>query len=135
MTQRYAIIEAGQVVNVTLAEPDFAAEQGWIAAPDNVGPGWVWDGQDYTPPPAPMPTVPATITMRQARLALLSAGLLPQVNAAIASLPSPQREAAEIDWEYATEVRRASPLIAGLAPALGLTGEQIDQLFIAAAAL
>lgn len=81
------------------------------------------------------PVVPAIVSMRQARLALLSAGLLANVDAAIAALPSPQREAAQIDWEYATEVRRASPLIAALGPALGLTDAQIDALFIAAAVI
>lgn len=72
--------------------------------------------------------------MRQARLALLSAGLLSNVDAAIAALASPQKEAAQIEWEYATTVERASPLIGQLAPALSLTEAQMDQLFIAAAA-
>lgn len=82
----------------------------------------------------PRPT-PAAVSMRQARLALLSAGLLAAVDAAIASMPSPEREAAQIEWEYAAEVRRDSPLIAALAPALDLTGDQIDALFVAAVAL
>ena len=88
--------------------------------------------QETVTVPDPAPVVPAIVSMRQARLALLSAGLLASVDAAIAALPSPQREAAQIDWEYATEVRHASPLIAALGPALGLTDAQIDALFIAA---
>lgn len=76
------------------------------------------------------------VSMRQARLVLLGAGLLANVDAAIASIPDAgAKAAAEIDWEYATEVRRVSPLIASLAPALGLTDEQIDALFEAAAAI
>lgn len=85
--------------------------------------------------PDPAPAIPATVSMRQARLALLGAGLLANVDAAIATMPSPQKEAAQIDWEYATEVRRSSPLIDALGPALGLNDTQIDVLFIAAAAI
>ena len=69
------------------------------------------------------------VTMRQARLALLGAGKLAEVDAALASLPSPLKEAAQIEWEYAATVRRDSPLIAQLGPALGMTDDAIDALF------
>ncbi len=69
------------------------------------------------------------VTMRQARLALLSEGLLASVDAAIAGLPDGEKEAAEIQWEYGSEVERLSPLVVGLMPALGLTDEQMDDLF------
>lgn len=85
--------------------------------------------------PAPAPVIPDAITMRQARLALLDAGLLATVDQAIASMSGVEGEAARIEWEYAMEVRRDSPLIAALGPALGLTGEQIDALFVAGAGL
>lgn len=75
------------------------------------------------------------VTMRQARLALLGAGRLAEVEAALASLPSPEKEAAQISWEYAAEVRRISPLVSGLAPALGLDDAALDALFDAAAAI
>ena len=81
------------------------------------------------------PPVPASVTMRQARLALLNAGLLGLVDAAIASMPGPQKEAALIEWEYAATVERGSALIDQLAPALGLSSEQMDALFRAAASL
>lgn len=91
----------------------------------------VWT-QQWEIVPSP---VPVTVSMRQARLALLGAGMLIAVDTAIAGMPSPQKEAAQIEWEYATEVRRNSPLIAALGPALGLSEEQIDGLFRAAAVL
>lgn len=50
---RYAIIESGKVANVAVAEPDFAAEQGWVSCPSDVGPGWGWNGANFTPPPPP----------------------------------------------------------------------------------
>jgi hypothetical protein len=72
--------------------------------------------------------VPISVSMRQARLALLAADLLDDVDAAVAASP----RAAYIEYEYAQEVRRDSPLITTLMPALGFTEEQIDTLFIEA---
>ena len=89
----------------------------------------------YVPPPPAPPVVPQAVTMRQARLALLGAGLLSQVDAAIASLPSPQKEAAQIEWEYAAVVQRNSGLVPAMAQALGMTEAQIDALFFLAATL
>ena len=43
--------------------------------------------------------VPHEVSMRQARLALLARGVLGQVDAAIESLPRPDREAARIEWD------------------------------------
>ena len=80
-------------------------------------------------------SVPSSVTMRQARLALLGAGLLARVDAAINGLPSPQKEAARIEWEYATEVQRSSGLVPMMRVALGLDDAALDALFIGAAAL
>ena len=89
----------------------------------------------YVPPEPAPPYVPASVTMRQARLALLGAGLLASVDAAIDSLPSLQKEAARIEWEYATEVQRSSGLVPMMVAALGLDDAALDALFIEAAAL
>ena len=80
---------------------------------------------------ASRPPVPAQVTMRQARLALLGAGLLDAVQTAITSAGP----AAKIEWEYAAEVQRSSGLVPAMATALGMTAAQIDALFIAAAAI
>lgn len=80
-------------------------------------------------------SVPISVTMRQARLALLGAGLLASVDSAIAAMPSPQKEAAQIEWEYSAEVHRNKALVQSLGPALGLTDAQIDTLFINASKL
>lgn len=87
------------------------------------------------PAPVPAMVVPQSVTMRQARHALLAAGLLSTVDATIAALPDGAREAAEIDWNCAVEVRRDNALVAGMAQALGLSAETIDALFLAAAAI
>ena len=107
------------------ANADYAAYQKWLAA-------------GHTPEPADpiVPVVPQSVTMRQARLALLRAGLLDGVAAAIAAIPDPvQRKAAEIEWEYAQTVDRNSPFTQQMAAGLSLTAEQLDALFTQAAGL
>ncbi|MCX8016370.1 MAG: hypothetical protein N2690_00505 [Rhodocyclaceae bacterium] len=98
--------------------------------------GWRYDGQKLMPPPQePSPASermppPNAVTMRQARLALLAAGLLDDVEAAIAAIPDEtQRRAVQIEWEYAQEVRRDSSLVQQLAARLELSDAQIDALF------
>jgi hypothetical protein len=79
---------------------------------------------------------PDAVTMRQARLALLQANLLDQVEQALNSIPDEtQKRASLIEWEYAAEVQRNSPLTNSLSAALGLTEIQTDELFRAAAGL
>lgn len=77
------------------------------------------------------PTVPRSITPRQCRIILAQQGLLASVEATIAGMDEPTR----ITWEYALEFRRDDPLLNALGVQLGLTSEQIDQFFIAAAQL
>lgn len=90
---------------------------------------------DTLPADPAVPYVPAEVTMRQARLALLQAGKLADVDAAINALSEPQKSAARIEWEYSGTVRRRQPLVLALAPALGLTEAQLDALFVAAEGL
>lgn len=85
--------------------------------------------------PSVTPVVPRAVTMRQARLALLQAGLLPAVNAAVSSMEGAAGEAARIEWEYSQEVQRDKALVLALAPVLGFSEAQLDALFVAAAAL
>lgn len=94
---------------------------------------------DNPPPtpevPEPEPSVPSSVTMRQARLALLAAGKLQAVADAIAGLPSPQREAAQIEWEFASTVERGSAFLESLATLLELSSDDLDELFTAAVQL
>ncbi len=94
-------------------------------------------GDELPPQPEPStaPAVPPTVSMRQARLALLASGKLPQVDTAIAAMPEPDRAVAKISWEYSTEVHRTDVLVTGIAAGLKMTPQQIDELFIAAAQL
>lgn len=130
---RAAVIENGIVVN--LIEVDsLDVFPGLIDAAD-AAIGDLWDGSGFSwPAAAPVP-VPASVTMRQAKLALRRAGVLATVDAIIAALPGEDGDDARIEWQYGKDVNRDSPLVMGLMPALGMTPAQIDALFIAAATL
>ncbi len=102
----------------------------WVVVPLSVR-------EDYFPPtlvPAPA-LVPASVTMRQARIALSRAGLLSKAEATIAQMAGQAGEEARIEWEYAAELKRDHPLIAALGQALGLSAEAIDDLFREAATI
>jgi len=77
-------------------------------------------------------TLPKVVTMRQARLALLQGDLLQTVTDAIANGTD---EAMKIEWEYATEVKRDWSSLITLTTQLGMTSEQLDELFILAGIL
>ena len=91
---------------------------------------------DYVPPPPEPVPVPQSVTMRQARLALLMTGRLSQVAGAIELIQDEgQKQAAKIEWEYSQEVQRNHWLINGLSVALGMTPADVDDLFIIAGGL
>lgn len=102
---------------------------------EEIAPGWTYSNGTFSPATLPTPEVPSSVTMRQARLALLAAGKLNAVTDVIASLQSPQRELAQIEWEYAATVNRGSQLVALLASAIELDEAALDQLFTAASVL
>lgn len=130
--RRWALLSGDTVANVVEQDDEPTVGGAWVdVTGQHVGPGMVRDGDGWKTPAPPTPVV----SMRQARLALLQAGKLSAVQAAINSLPSPQKEAASIEWEYSTEVRRDGPLVVQLTPALGLTAAQMDDLFALAATL
>lgn len=86
-----------------------------------------YTGRDKTPEEKRSTMV---VTMRQARLALLSANnLLASVDTAIAAMPDGERERALIEWEYGSIVERTSPLVTSLTTALGQDDESMDDLF------
>ena len=78
--------------------------------------------------PAPV-FVPQQVTMRQARLELLSRDVLDDADAVTAVAGC----VAQIEWEYASTVDRDNPVIAAVQQQQGMTDEQIDDLFREAA--
>jgi hypothetical protein len=63
---RFAIIENGVVSNVVLA--DEALESNWVET-DQAGPGWLYDGSTFSPPPPVAPTKSARVAELKQRLA------------------------------------------------------------------
>lgn len=82
------------------------------------------------PPLAAIPIVP-TMTLRQARLALLDAGVLDQAEDIIKTLSRPD----QIEWDYGDGIRGDSPIITALKEQLPMTDEQVGQLFLAGQSL
>lgn len=80
--------------------------------------------------PEPQNIVPQEVSRFQARAALLQTGLLETADLAVAASGDPFLQLA---WKEATTFPRTSPGIAALAPALGLTDDDLDDLFRAAA--
>ena len=108
--------QQGAVLNIIEASAEFMAEH---------YPPMTTDGQEwpqYVEVPSEPEAAPEVCTMAQARKALLTAGITAaQVEAALADDPM-----GLIDWEFQTQVRRASPLVQSVGAALGLN---VDDLF------
>ena len=80
--------------------------------------------------------VPASVTRRQAKQALLLNGLLANVQPAIDAIPdATQRAMIQIEWDDSQVFERDRPALIALGSALGLTSVQLDDLFIGAAQL
>lgn len=87
---------------------------------------WRWTESGPLTVAAPdLPPVPEVVSRFQARAALHIAGLLVQAEAAVAAADP----LAQMAWADAQEFRRNSPTIAALSVAIGLTAEQVDDLF------
>jgi hypothetical protein len=125
-----------EVPDGTTAIPPF---HDFTAPPEQDGFHAVMTWQGWTlvegpTPPDPQPEIDlqnwrfsTTCTPFQGRMALINANLMAQVEAIIADASTPQET--KVAWEYAIEWRRMSPMIDSLAATLGLTAEQIDDLF------
>lgn len=122
------ILQSGQVVNRVLADLAWAEEHhpgSWRMAP----------GVESPVPVDPSP-IPQTITRAQGKAALIQAGLWPQVLAFMAGIEDPNDKLlAEVALNDTVNWERSSPFLARVAAELGLSQQQLDELFIAAAAI
>jgi hypothetical protein len=128
-----AVISDGRVINLIRVE----SIEGMPDVVDGEGAqiGDAWDGQSFVEPVvAPQPVaVPASVSRRQGRMALLLSGLLDAVVATIAAIEDPiERGLAQIEWEDAQTFERDWPLVLQMQAKLDL---DLDALFIQAAAL
>lgn len=78
--------------------------------------------------------VPQMVSRAQGKVALIQAGLWPQVLSFVAAIPDPvERAVAEVTLHDTQEWRRDSAFLAQAAQALDLTEQQLDELFVTAA--
>ncbi|MBB2832390.1 UNVERIFIED_ORG: hypothetical protein GGD51_002519 [Rhizobium esperanzae] len=77
------------------------------------------------------PLLAASVSARQFKLQLLAAGLLDRVDAWIAT----QSKAVQIAYEYSGTFVRTEPMMASGFAAMGFTGEQVGDFFMAASKL
>jgi len=69
------------------------------------------------------------LTMRQIRLAFNDAGILGDVDAAIATLPDSDRSVAEIEWQYGEKVYRYADWFVKMTKQMGITPSKMDGIF------
>lgn len=93
--------------------------------------GWYWFADLDAAIAGITASTSGSVTMRQASLALLNAGLLDDVEALVATLP----RAYQIEWERASVVQRDNQLVEIVRQQQGMTAGQIDDLFALAATL
>jgi hypothetical protein len=87
-------------------------------------------------PPAVVAGVPQSVTRRQARQALILAGLFDLVQPRIDAIAdATQRALMQSEWDDSQVFERQRPALLLLAGEMGLTSDQVDALFIQAAAL
>lgn len=102
--------------------------------PANQGCFWrdgAWVVEDVVPEPAP---VPEQVTKAQGKAALITAGLWQAVLDYVAGIENPTEQAlAEVALNDTQDWRRDSPFLNQAAAAIGLSNEQLDDLFTAAA--
>ena len=127
---RMAVIKDGVTINVIEAGPGFTVPGCTLVESATAGVGDAYVNGTFTRQPTIEP-VPSEVTDLQARLALIAAGRLSAVDAAVAQ----SDEATRAWYDRALTWRRDSPMIAALAPAVGLSEGQIDDLFRVAAAM
>lgn len=108
----FAIVDNnGTVINLVVADPEFAAAQGWIEA-DGAGIGWLWDGAQFSPPAPPEQSPEALqaeiVAATQARLDAFARtrsydGILSACTYATSTVPRFQAEG-----QYCVEARDAT---------------------------
>jgi hypothetical protein len=134
-------IDAPFSMQVTLLDDDGNAATsvqqfpaGWLrqfSAQERADRGFVELPEDPVEVIPPAPIVPTRVSQRQARIALLRGGLLDAVDLAVEE----EGGEAKITWEWAEYINRHDPFIETLGSKLGLSDDDIDDLFIAAAGI
>lgn len=134
----WARLDGKRVAEITDIDPAgrFHPSIEWVSVPENTKPGMIKKGNNYEwPEPEPEP-IPASVSRRQAKQALILAGLYDQVQPAIDAIEDAQeRLIMQVFWDDSITFERENPQLKGMALALNLSDEQLDDLFVQAANL
>lgn len=161
MSKKFSIVENGKVINVIVADDDFA--QMYSESPDHIGECFEYDemneddtrvariGELYINgmfvsetqamdmgliPDTRSVAVPQSITMGQFRAMLIITGMDTEVQSVIDSIPDDlQRKLAQSDFEYRGSVERHHPLVEQFIASGRMTEDEADQFFIEGAKL
>jgi hypothetical protein len=138
--KKYAIIENGLVANIAIAEAEWPfPDQVAVEVPQNARPkigdpdlpeSWEVVAEDA---PVVDNPVPAAVSRFQLRAAFYEAGYWPAIEKLMAAKGTLMLT--KLAWADEQAFRRDSNVVAALAVALELSGHQIDELFISAAAV
>ncbi|ODM77809.1 hypothetical protein [Bradyrhizobium elkanii] len=134
----FVIDPEGNIVNAIVLEEgaDWTPPEGCAIAVGDYAIGGTLVGGVYSPPappvtdPLPPPPPPDSCTKLGLKRAFDELGTWASVKAAIAADANVQEE-----WDLATEIRRADPLVQHMITIVGLSDAQVDQLLIRANAL
>lgn len=125
MQNKYFIDESGKYIGAFCgAEPPAGAIE-VDHAPHDARQLWLFPG--WSPLPV---TVPQEVTRFQARAALYQAGLLGDVETVMSEPYTDMM--LKLAWQDAQTFKRTSSFVLGIAKQLGLTEQQLDDLFITA---
>lgn len=126
---KYAIIENNKIVNIAVS--DTALSDNWIELQDGFGIGDNYSNGVFSKAEVVV-EIPQALTPRQIRMQLTKEGLRQQVEDTVAN----SNDYALKDWwEYSLDYKRDNPILIDMAAQLGLTDEQLDEMFIEASKL
>lgn len=121
-------VENGIVIDSIVCSIDEAPEGNWIVTPNDwVGVGLPVDMPEPQPPKSPL----APVSPRQIRMALTRIDLRTAVETAVAAGNQDLKDW----WEFSTQFERKNAQVEIMATVLGVSSEQLDQLWNLAATL
>lgn len=120
---RIALIKNEEIITVSLQDADLPYPPGnWILEDEAIANGYKYKIQNIN--------VPDEIPLWAFRSILKINGVSDQIPELINLLPEPDKTISLEQWERANFINRNHPVIQSIGSALGMTSEEIDNIFI-----
>lgn len=78
---KYAIVENNKVINVVIADEQYANQQGWVVCPNAIEIDWLYENGQFVEPPIQPKTTIQTVTPTKEELAAQLQALQTQIEA------------------------------------------------------